>query len=429
MAVESGALATTRGVGGAWPRALWKGRWMKLPRAVLPLVLLTGTSLYGCDEPRRTLSTPDGTVDDAGGAVDVPAPMDAGLDVAAQAPDVAAQASTSPRRRPTSPRRRPTSPRRPPTRPLTRRPTRGRPTHHRPSTRPMSETRRLTPSDAPAPADVIDAATADAGPVGARGTPTVDGVLGDDWPAGSLVAENPTPSPWGPSLNALRALRVAWDDANLYVGVSGVVEAANALVLFRRPRRRRDLNRPARPLVAHRRGRRARRRPLLRHRLDALGLRRRNRLGHRRHAAQGRHRAQARGRPPRRRLPALRGRPRLDRRRRRRLRGRGDARLRGVDPVDGDLRPVGSAAAPVAGPLRAGHQPRRQRGRARGVAPSRPIPQRPRGHRRGDDPPRAVRVFDRAPEPLGARPRAPHGALLESRAIAPEAGGRAGLGG
>jgi hypothetical protein len=33
-------------------------------------------------------------------------------------------------------------------------------------------------------------------------------------------------------MNALRALRLAWDDANLYVGVSGVVEATNALVMF-----------------------------------------------------------------------------------------------------------------------------------------------------------------------------------------------------
>ncbi len=184
---------------------------MKLPRAVLPLVLLTGTSLYGCDEPRRTLSTPDGTVDDAGGAVDVPAPMDAGLDVAAQAPDVAAQTSDA------------TADATPDAGPA-----------DAPSTLDAPDVRdaAVDASDAPAPADVIDAATADAGPVGARGTPTVDGVLGDDWPAGSLVAENATPSPWGPSLNALRALRVAWDDANLYVGVSGVVEAANALVLF-----------------------------------------------------------------------------------------------------------------------------------------------------------------------------------------------------
>lgn len=158
------------------------------------------------------LSTPDGAVDGAVGAIDVPAPNDAGPDVNPPTPDVLA----------------PT-----PDATVDAGPTDARGALDAPDVRDGS----ADASDAPSPADVTDApatsdAGPDAGPAGARGTPMVDGVVGDDWPAGSLVAENPTPSPWGPSLNALRALRVAWDDANLYVGVSGVVEATNALVLF-----------------------------------------------------------------------------------------------------------------------------------------------------------------------------------------------------
>lgn len=191
---------------------------MKLPWAMRAVMLLTSTSLYGCDEPRRTLSTSDGAADAAGGLPDVSAPIDAGPD--ANAPPLDAMAPVdAPTDAPTD------APPDPPTDAGIR---------DAPAEADGTEVRDAPgdAADAPPAADAADASTADAGPGGARGTPTVDGVLGADWPAGSLVAENATPSPWGPSLNALRALRVAWDDANLYVGVSGVVESTNAMVLF-----------------------------------------------------------------------------------------------------------------------------------------------------------------------------------------------------
>jgi hypothetical protein len=190
---------------------------MKLPlAAVFPFALLTGMSLYGCDEPRRTLSAADADVaDDAPDDAPDAAPA---LDVAASPPDVPADDAPPPRDASAVD--------------AADAPTLGDVFD--------AGAGALDVSDASAPGDARDApalvdvsdATADATAAGARGTPTVDGVIGDDWPSGSLVAENTTPSPWGPSLNALRALRVAWDDANLYVGVAGVVEPVNALVLF-----------------------------------------------------------------------------------------------------------------------------------------------------------------------------------------------------
>jgi hypothetical protein len=75
-----------------------------------------------------------------------------------------------------------------------------------------------------------DSGTGDAG--SARGTPTIDGVIGSDWPAGALVATNAVPSEWGPTLNALRSVRVAWDADRLYLGVDGAVEATNAMLVF-----------------------------------------------------------------------------------------------------------------------------------------------------------------------------------------------------
>jgi len=60
----------------------------------------------------------------------------------------------------------------------------------------------------------------------------IDGRIGSDWPAGALVTRNTLPSAWGPTLNALRALHVAWDANNLYLGLDGVVEEQNALVVY-----------------------------------------------------------------------------------------------------------------------------------------------------------------------------------------------------
>ncbi|MFO0627267.1 MAG: hypothetical protein U0325_16780 [Polyangiales bacterium] len=193
---------------------------MKLSPALCGILLLTAPSLCGCDEPRRTLSAIDATVDAPSGSDAVVAPSDRGPppgDVAADLPPPPADAAVM---------------------------------FDAAAVRDVSSSTVDAPTtgdvaDAVTPGDVVDAATpldatvptdgdvaADAATTGARGTPILDGVLGTDWPSVSLVAENPTPSPWGPALNALRALRVAWDDQNLYVGVSGVVESTNALVVF-----------------------------------------------------------------------------------------------------------------------------------------------------------------------------------------------------
>jgi hypothetical protein len=86
-------------------------------------------------------------------------------------------------------------------------------------------------TDAPAAdAGSADVPAADAG--SARGTPTIDGIIGGDWPAGAIVVRNDVPSAWGPTLNALRSVRVAWDANRLYLGVEGTVEATNAMLVF-----------------------------------------------------------------------------------------------------------------------------------------------------------------------------------------------------
>ena len=91
--------------------------------------------------------------------------------------------------------------------------------------------------DASAPTDIATDLGADAGPPRdapsvPRASPTIDGVLGSDWPDGARLAVNTEPSPWGPTLNALRSLRVAWDETNLYLGLDAVVEAQNAIVVY-----------------------------------------------------------------------------------------------------------------------------------------------------------------------------------------------------
>lgn len=80
-----------------------------------------------------------------------------------------------------------------------------------------------------------DGGPADGGPAdagSARGTPVIDGIIGSDWPAGAIVTTNTVPSEWGPTLNALRSVRVAWDAERLYLGIDGVVEATNAMLVF-----------------------------------------------------------------------------------------------------------------------------------------------------------------------------------------------------
>lgn len=97
------------------------------------------------------------------------------------------------------------------------------------------------PSDAGAVDDArVDAPSGDAGPSdagptdagSARGTPVIDGVIGSDWPAGAIVVSNAVPSAWGPTLNALRSVRIAWDGSRLYLGIEGVVELSNAMLVF-----------------------------------------------------------------------------------------------------------------------------------------------------------------------------------------------------
>ncbi len=65
------------------------------------------------------------------------------------------------------------------------------------------------------------------------GTPVVDGTItvgAGDWSEGQRVGTCETPSDWG--ANVLHALYVAYDQTNLYIGVTGSVEAQNALAVY-----------------------------------------------------------------------------------------------------------------------------------------------------------------------------------------------------
>jgi hypothetical protein len=53
-------------------------------------------------------------------------------------------------------------------------------------------------------------------------TPTIDGTLGSDWDAHSIVRVNGQATDW--SGNELRSLRVCYDDDNLYLGIGGEVD-------------------------------------------------------------------------------------------------------------------------------------------------------------------------------------------------------------
>ncbi|MBN2495509.1 MAG: IPT/TIG domain-containing protein [Deltaproteobacteria bacterium] len=65
-----------------------------------------------------------------------------------------------------------------------------------------------------------------------RHTPTIDGIVGADWPAEHQVAECAAASDWGS--NVLQALWVAFDDTNLYLGIRGFAEgtAGNTIVVY-----------------------------------------------------------------------------------------------------------------------------------------------------------------------------------------------------
>jgi len=62
------------------------------------------------------------------------------------------------------------------------------------------------------------------------GTPVLDGRVGTDWDETFRVASNAVPTNWGPGLNELEALYVAYDQQFLYIGIRGVCEPMNAIV-------------------------------------------------------------------------------------------------------------------------------------------------------------------------------------------------------
>jgi hypothetical protein len=216
---------------------------------------------------------------------------------------------------------------------------------------------RAPPTRAPpmSPAGALDvgaadSGTADAGVVDAsspRGTPVLDGIIGSDWPAGALVATNTIASAWGDA-NSLRSIRVAWDGTRLYLGIDGVVEASNAMLVFID----RDYVAGMTPTGA----------PIVSALSDGMGsldnsiscniteapggLRRRHGLGHARHALQDRHRAARSHRPARGRLHRLPQRLPLDPGRLGRVRRRRDPLLRGRHRVDRPLRRRPPARAP-----------------------------------------------------------------------------------
>lgn len=73
-------------------------------------------------------------------------------------------------------------------------------------------------------------AASDAGATG-RCVPTVDGVIGADWTASAVVANNTVATTWG-SANQLRSIRLCYDSTYLYMGVDGTSEAINAMVAY-----------------------------------------------------------------------------------------------------------------------------------------------------------------------------------------------------
>lgn len=62
--------------------------------------------------------------------------------------------------------------------------------------------------------------------------PTVDGVLSTGEWDGAMVATNALASDWGPGLNELSAVYAASNGTSLWVGVEGVIEATNAIVVY-----------------------------------------------------------------------------------------------------------------------------------------------------------------------------------------------------
>lgn len=86
-------------------------------------------------------------------------------------------------------------------------------------------------ASADARADSASGDAADGGAPTGRCAPMIDGVVGSDWSSNAIVASNGVASTWG-NTNQLRALRVCYDSANLYLGIEGTSEAINAMVLY-----------------------------------------------------------------------------------------------------------------------------------------------------------------------------------------------------
>lgn len=102
---------------------------------------------------------------------------------------------------------------------------------------------RLDVTTPPGPLGAVDVTVSDPGAGSATLTdgfeyvlafvPTLDGDL-SEWDPALRVAQNGVASDWTDTngTNDLRALYVAFDDANLYLGISGVVEPQNAIVAY-----------------------------------------------------------------------------------------------------------------------------------------------------------------------------------------------------
>ena len=63
-------------------------------------------------------------------------------------------------------------------------------------------------------------------------TPTVDGTVGSDWNPFSMAAMNVVGTSWGAGLNEINNVYASFDSQNVYFGIQGTCEAANAIVVY-----------------------------------------------------------------------------------------------------------------------------------------------------------------------------------------------------
>lgn len=99
-----------------------------------------------------------------------------------------------------------------------------------------STLKATAPAHAPGTADVTvkDGGDTAAAPkplvYGLVASPTIDGTIGADWPADYKQADDSATTGW--DFNDLDGMWVAFDADYLYIGITGQVEAANALVVY-----------------------------------------------------------------------------------------------------------------------------------------------------------------------------------------------------